>query len=251
MVISDELREQILPYASNGSLTIINPEIAVVITDRSDFGTTGGVAYYDQVHVFYGSQADMKEWQWRDRYSASNDKPWLRVHSIGAVNVVDKDDKVSVGIELVNNNHDNRTVTYTFDCLNITLDKKLSVDEQATFITKVEQEMARVMSGLEQLWECKPKMVSTQSIGMSDGYMLYKKPWIKQQQLRAEIGVAAFVIEEQIDHRVRDAQMRHSLYVLTTGSEKAECKAEDHGYTSQGGAFLTILEINTEINRYQ
>jgi hypothetical protein len=112
--VSEELRRQILPYADNKSLVIMSPDIAAVLTSRSEYESSGGIGYYDQVRVFFKNQTDIKEWQWRDRYSASNDKPWLAVHSIGAVNVSEKGNKVIVEVELVNNQYGNRTVTYTF-----------------------------------------------------------------------------------------------------------------------------------------
>jgi len=219
-----------------------------VLTSRSEWGSSGGIGYYDQVRVFCGSQADMKEWQWRDRYSASNDKPWLAVHAIGAVKVSEEDNKVNVEVELVNNRHDNRTATYAFDPPKPIAIRTLSMDEQAAFTAQVEKEVARVMAELNRLWEFKPKMVDPHPMGMgvSDGYVHYRRPSIKQREFQPEIGVAAFVTEEQIDHRVSDPQIRHELYVLTAGSEKAERKAEDHGYDREGGAFLTILEIKAE-----
>lgn len=244
--ISNELRRQILPYADNKSLVIASFNVAAVLTSRSEWGSSDGVGKYDQVRVFCGSQSDLQEWQWRDRYSASNDKPWLAVYSIGAVKTSEKDNKVIVEVELVNNKYSNRTATYTFDPPKPTIVKTLSVDEQATFTAQVEKEVARIMSELNRLWECKPKMVNLYSMSTADSYMPYRRPSIKQREFHPEIGVAAFVTEEQIDHWVSDPQIRHELYVLIAGSEKAERKAEDHGYGREGGAFLTILEVGQE-----
>jgi anti-sigma regulatory factor (Ser/Thr protein kinase) len=69
---------------------------------------------------------------------------------------------------------------------------------------------------------------------------------MKQSEVKAEIGVAAFITEEQIDHRVDDPQMRFEMYVVMAGDEKATCRAEDHGYVREGGAFLTILEVTAD-----
>lgn len=252
MVISDELRRQILPYAGNQSLVILGqPNVAAVLTSRSEHGSSGGIGYYDQVRVFCGSQSDLKEWQWRDRYSASNDKPWLAVHGIRELRVSEKDNKMNVEVELVNNQHGNRNVTYTFDPPKATAVKTLSVDEQATFTAQLEKEMARIMAEFDRLWERKPKMVATYAAGVvmpmgTPTYVSYHRPSVKQRVFRPEIGVAAFVTEEQIDHHVNDPQIRHELYVLVAGNDKAECKAEDHGYGPDGGAFLTILEVGSE-----
>ena len=250
MTISDELRRQILPYVDE-PMVIASSDVAAVLTSRSEWGSTGGIAYYDQVRVFCGSQADMKEWQWRDRYSASNDKPWLQVDSIGTVKISEKDKKVIVEVELVNEEYSNRTVTYTFDLPKQATVRTLPAEEQATFTAEVEKEIARIMAELNQLWEYKPQMPASYPTGMAmpmgtPGYVPYRQPSIKQKEIRPEIGVAAFVIEEQIDHRGSDPQIRYNLYVMTVGNEKAEFVAEDHGYGREGGAFLTIIEIGPE-----
>lgn len=251
MVVSEELRRQILPHANNKSLVIASPDVAAVLTSRSEWGSGGGIGYYDQVRVFCGEQVVLKEWQWRDRYSSSNDRPSLAVHAIGAVKVSENDKEVNVEVELVNNHYDNRTATYTFDSPKPTATRTLSEDEQAAFTAQVEKEVARVMSELNRLWECKPKMIASHPAGMTmptntPTYVSYRRPSIKQREFHPEIGVAAFVTEEQIDHSLSDPQIRHDLYVLTAGGEKAERKAEDNGYGREGGAFLTILEVGTE-----
>lgn len=239
--ITKELQQQILPYADRKSLVIVSQDVAVVITERSEYGSGGGIGYYDQVRVFCGSQSEMKEWQWRDRYSASNDKPWLGVNSIGNVKVSEKEDKVIVEVELVNGKYENRTVTYTFNPSQSISIQTLSVEEQASFTVLIESEIARVMTELKRFHKLKPKMLS--SYATVDGYVTYRQPSIKQQVFRLEIGVAAFITEEQIDHRGSDAQIRYELYVLTVDSKNAQPIAEDHGYEREGGAFLTIIEV--------
>ena len=57
-------------------LKVIAPDIAVFRTDRSEWGGSGGIGKFHQVNVYYKGQVEMQEWQWRDRWSASNDKPW-------------------------------------------------------------------------------------------------------------------------------------------------------------------------------
>ena len=120
------------------------------------------------------------------------------------------------------------------------------VVDQATLTAKVEKEVVRVMAELNRRWYCKPQMPPSQP-GAGYNYVPYRMPSIKQLKIHLEFGVAAFVTEEQIDHRLSDPQIRHELYVLTAGSERVQSMAEDHGYEErQGGAFLTILEIGAE-----
>jgi hypothetical protein len=246
-VVSDELRRQILPYVDNESLVFVSHDVAAVRDERHEYGSSGGVGMYDQVRVFCGSQSETQEWQWRDRYSASNDRRDLAVHSIGAVKVSKKDNRMVVEVELVNRNYGNRTATYTFDPPKAAATRMLSAEEQAAFAARVEKEVSRIMADLNRLWECKPQMPNRHSSSMSDGYVPYRQPSIKQREFRPEIGVAAFVTEEQIDHKASDSQIRYELYVLTVKGETAVCKAEDHGYDRrEGGAFLTILEVASE-----
>lgn len=112
--ISEELRRQILPYADEDSLVIIPPDVAVVLTRHSRWGSRGGIAYTHQVHVFYKDQVDTKGWRWRDPHDPRNDVPELAVHGIGAVKVEKANNKVVVRVELVNRRFGNRTVSFVF-----------------------------------------------------------------------------------------------------------------------------------------
>jgi len=246
--ISEELRQQIIPYADNKSLVIVSPNIAVVQTFRSEWGSSGGIGYYDQVRVFCGSQSEMREWQWRDRYSASNDKPWLAIDEIGNIKI-SEGEKVTVEVELVNKKYGNRTVTFTFDPPKpdtSDTSRKLSEEKQKLFLVKVEEEILKIMNELNRLWECKPKMLNPYSTTRQDSEIPYRQPFIKQKEVHPEIGVAAFVTAEQIDHRGTDPQMRYTLFVVTEDNKQAEAKAEDHGYEREGGAFLKIIEVTAE-----
>lgn len=247
MAISDELRQQILPYYDNDSLVVVSHDIAVVRDERHEHGSSGGVGMYDQVRVFCGSQSQMKEWQWRDRYSADNDRRDLAVHDIGAVQVTQKGESLQVEVELVNRNYGKRKAVYTFAVPEKTRAQTLSPEEQAEFVAKAQQEEARILARLNQLWKNTPQMPNRHASFMDAAYVAYRQPSVKQRELRPEFGVAAFVVEKQIDHRAIDRQIRYELYVLTAKREAAECVAEDHGYDSrEGGAFLAIVEVASD-----
>ena len=243
--ISDDLYVQITKYAENSSLVIVDKDTAVVTDSRSDWGSSGGIGYYDQIRVFYGQQSNMQEWQWRDRYSASKDRPSLAIHGIGKVDVAKKENMVSIEIELINNKYGNRSTTFSFKQKKLAEVPRLSVDDQAKFQAQVEKEIELVMSELNRLWECKPEMLS-RVMPTSSGYTSYRQPSIKQTDFRLEIGVAVFVTEEQIDHRASDPQIRYELFVVKFGEEKVRRVTEDHGYESEGGAFLAVLDLNSE-----
>lgn len=238
-----ELKLQ-LSQCEKGNLTVVSPIIAVVTTDRSEWGSVGGIGYYDQVRVFYKSQSKMQEWQWRDRYSAGNDKPWLSVHGIGEVKVSNEGEKVVIEVELLNAKHGNRRATYEFTPASRDI-PILTQSEQAVFVDNVDQEIVRVMANLEDLWKHKPEMPSPGP--SASGYTSYVSPRVKQKQVWPQIGFAAFVTEEQIDHRVEDAQMRLELLVMFfPGGKTAKSIAEDHGYSREGGALLSIVNIDLE-----
>ena len=61
------------------------------------------------------------------------------------------------------------------------------------------------------------------------------------------IGIAAFIIESQIDYFGDDRQMRLELYVFRHGNDEAELVVEDHDYNKgEGGAFLVIIDMTPE-----
>lgn len=239
---TDDLRKQIDAHAAYSDLVVIGPDLAIVIDNRSGSGSTGGVAYYDQVRVFYGAQTEMQEWQWRDRYDTSRDRHDLQVHGLGEIEVIRETDKVIVKVELVNRDHGKRTAVYTFKPAGTVVVQTLSAEEQREFFDLLTQEIGNALKRPRELWPHKPHMHD------SNGRLTsYHQPNIKQVVERLEIGVAAFVVEEQIDHFVDDRQMQYTLFVLTRKSGKAEQKAEDHGYNNrEGGAFLTIIEVEVD-----
>ncbi len=246
--ISNALKEQILEYVDNQTLKIVNKDLAVVVCSRSEWGSSGGVGYFSQVKVFYGSKSKMAEWQYRDRYSAEKDKPWLEVDEIGDVKIEKKDQAIIVEVELINHRYRSRMTQFQFDIIKNPPVSKLSKAEQKKFLARVEEEIQKVMIEYQKLWELKPQMLPSLSgmggiYGAGGGYIPYRQPYLKEKKVRADLGIAAFIVEEQIDHRVSDAQIRYNLYVFTPQIPEAELLFKDHGYTSEGGAFLTIVAI--------
>jgi hypothetical protein len=237
IAINSELRAQLVANEYRGTVKVVSPEVAVMQDRRLDYGSGGGTGYYDQVRVFYRTQSELKEWCWRDRYSASNDKPWLAVNDIGEVKISEQGNKVKVDVELTNIHHGNRIVSWFFKKLKEEAIELLSEKDQAKFIDKTNKEVDRIKSQLDAMWQRKVKMFTC------SGYVSYLQPAIKQLEIRPEIGVAAFLTDEQIDHQEGgDRQMRRELFVLTFDKEKAELKTEEHGYTAEGVS-LAILEV--------
>ena len=243
--IADDLRDQLI--SASGEIRLVNPSLAVVKGRRLEYGSSGGIGYWDQVTVLYGSQRQLQEWNWRDRYSAGNDKPWLAVESIGDVTTKERDGEVVVSVELVNSRHKNRTASFSFDHNNLATVAKLSEEEKADFLLHVEKEKNMLMAELALGWAKKDAMPNPRPMSsVVDRYVSYRQPSIRQTEVSPEFGLAAFVVEEQIDHRGSDPQFRHQLRVLVAGSEESMIVTDDHGYESDGGALLEILSLEKE-----
>jgi len=237
--VSDSLRQQLMPYLGK-TIKIVSPDIAFVVTSRSEYGTSGGCGYWSQLRCLFYGEEELQEWQWRDRYSASNDKPWLSVQGLGEIKTCTNGGSVNVEVELVNR-QGNRWTKFSLD-ISKAKAKFLSDSEQSAFSAKIVEEQANIMKELETLHKKRPAL-------MPDGpgkRSYYTEPRLKQSVVRVEIGLAAFVMEEQIDHHSDDRQMRDSLFVFRNGQEHAQMKYEDHGYDRNGGAFLTIVSLTPD-----
>lgn len=230
------------------NLKVVDPDFAVAQTSRSEWGGSGGIGYYDQIRVYYHGQTSIQEWQWRDRWSASNDRPSLQVHGIGQVKLeVAKDDKVEVSVELINNKYSNRTAVYFFKKASPPAIPSLDENARRAFLDKLCRCKDNLVRESKLLWRLKPQMLADYS-GLSvipsgsPAYVNYREPKIKQLVSRPEWGVAAFVLEEQIDHRGSDPQMRYELNLVTP----ADCRQvlEDHAYEKrEGSALISIIDL--------
>ena len=249
ITITDDLRNQLVKYAKNKVLKVVNPNLAVVATERSEWGSSGGIGYWDQVRVLYGNQEQMQEWNWRHRFDSDLDKPELVIHDIGKVEVIEKDGGVVVEVEITNVRHPSRKATFAFQPL-ISQTTILSAEEQQAFTALFQSEKERVLADLIERWTHKPTMPASYPAGMmmpagTPSYIPYQQPFTHQLVLRTDIGVGAFVTEQQIDHFSTDKQMRHELYLLTHGKTQAELVADSNGYERrEGGSFLTIIEVS-------
>lgn len=242
-IVSDRAKSFITDLLKNGgsnSIAVANPDVFVWLTDRSEHGNSGGCGYFDQVHAYYFGQTKMEEYQWRDRYSADRDKPWLKVNSLENATVTLEGTKATVKVTLVNNDS-KRPEQFTFEHKEVPAVVELTAEEQATFNQKVAEAIKTVMSRLEELWHLKPMMIGTH------GYVPYRRPLVKQNVTRANLGVAAFVTEEQIDHRGSDPQTRYELFVMTHKDATPKMVIEDHGYERREGSnVIAIVELNQD-----
>ena len=173
-----------------GRITIAAPLVAVIHSERSEYGGSGGIGYFSQVTVVCGQATEMKEWQYRDRYDASRDAWHLAVHSIGEVKVKRDGTTVTVDVELKNNREGSRHATWTFtgskeSTATPALDEAAQEAFRATFQATAEAELAR----LNEMHALKNPMVSRHG----GHYTSYQQPRIKQQLVRADLGIASTI----------------------------------------------------------
>lgn len=237
--VSEEVKAQLLQDVPD-NLTVADPHVVLFVSMRSEYGSSGGVGYWSQVHCICKDQKQMQEWQWRDRYSAANDNPRLRFDELGKVKITRSGRTTTVNVQLINKKYGNRFTSFDFRPSTARKTPHLTAEEQVRFEQQAQEAGERVMAEFMRLHALKPTMSGTR------GPTGYFPPRFKEQEIRAELGVAAFVVEEQIDHHVDDRQIRLDLYTFRNGQKNAEFKAESHGYESAGGAFLTILDIDQD-----
>ena len=252
----DNLREYLKSVLSNKSIygaKVVAPDIAVYLTDRSEWGNTGGIGKFHQVNVYYKGQVEMKEWQWRDRWSANNDRHDLYVQDFGKVSVNKDGQVVQVNVELLNNEYGSRKATFKFRDLKSVIEQ-LTDEEQMAFTVKAEAAVKNLLEEKTRLWEAKPQMMARYPAGsrMPEGmpsYVNYKQPWVKEKQIFPDQGIAAFVLEEQIDHHCDIAQMRYELYVFKVFKGKeAELKHlyEDNAYENEESAVIGLVQLKQD-----
>jgi hypothetical protein len=250
--VSETLRSFLVRQAESGKgisfLKIITPDVAVIKSSRSEWGGSGGIGYFDQVRAYFHGQTAMQEWQWRDRYSERNDRHDLCVQGFGDVTITEEDDRVSVKVVLENRSYRNRTASFYFKRVKQSAEAVLSKKQQKAFSAKFNQAKEEVLADLERLYKCKPQMLANyagvHSIPFgSPAYVAYQVPRIKQEEVRPEFGIGAFVSIEQIDHHGKDPQLRYELYVVDKSSSRV--LLEDHSYEKEeGSALIAIIDLS-------
>ena len=243
LVISEGAKGWLNTLRGFSNVVAPSPDVVVCVTNRSEYGGSGGIGYFDSVRVYYHGQTQMKEWQWRDRWSASNDRPWLSIHEIGKIDVSVSEGKATVTVEVKNRDpRGNRSAVFTFEHKEETTVQTLSESDQQAFTAKVDAEMDRIMAHLNKMWKLKPTMLD-----LRGNYAAYYQPKVKEQIVRANIGLAVFVTEEQIDARDGHRQMRYELYVMTSEDTQSRRLAEDHAYEPrEGSGVIAIVDVNRD-----
>jgi hypothetical protein len=243
--ISDSLRKLLFGLKEIiQQVKMVDPDIALVYTDRSDWSGGAGTAYFDQVTCFYYDQKERREWQWRDKYSASNDRWDLRICGFGKVEIKNH----IVRIELLNKWHGNRWTEFKFNPPKpVTKTKQRSKEDVEAHQEVYDNTKAKVMEEKTQLWELKPEMLASTGnfvTGGNTGYCRYAGPFVDQEFKRPEICRSAFIAREQIDHRGSVPQMRFELYLIKDTTTKMIWETHFYAYPEVKNDFINIVELS-------
>lgn len=226
-------------------------EVAAVITERSIRGS--GMGYYEGVAVVYAGITKHQEWLWRHPDDQRQDRPELRVVKIANLRVTTTPSGRKIQVDVINSR---LTRTITFEFTNAELGTTSSEDvtsrpeepvsnsnPSGEFLPHFEKEISRIMEDLRYMWSLKPEQPPIGPAGPGLGkYVSYDQPNLVQKVVgNGDIG--AFVVKEQIDHRVWDRQYRLRLYIVK-GKKAAEQIACDHAYVSEGGPCLEIIKVS-------
>ncbi len=219
-------------------IKVVEPDIAIIKTCRSEWGRTGSIGYFDQITVYYHGKTETQEWQRRDRWSANNDRPWLSIHGIGDVKVQVENGGVKIEIELINRRYGNRWARFACE----------KVEQEQIVLTEQEREKFKRQVDLEINKEMdKGQPQKYYSSYWAPAYVQYSpRIIIKEKIIRADIGIAAWVTEEQqIDNWLSMPQMRYKLYVMKYG-EEPKVVLEDHSYEYEGSAVIAIVSLEVD-----
>ncbi|MFA5029304.1 MAG: hypothetical protein WC518_00955 [Patescibacteria group bacterium] len=241
---------------SIGKVRVLDPDTAVFLVARSEWGGSGGIGYFDQVVIYHHGRDQMQEWQWRNRYSSSADRHDLCINDLGQIQIDERGGQVKITVELVNEEYGNRIAEFVFEPTEATPSPpKLNETEQAAFEGEVDAAIAQILAQKMASWRLKPKMYQDygdQKYGVviqmpmgTPGQVSYRTPSVRHRIISARLGLAVFVAEEQIDHRIADPQLRYELYVMVPGQEP-RLIYENHAYESAGSAAIAVLRLEED-----
>lgn len=217
---------------------------------RSEYGSSGGIGYFSRVIVWSNGQSQEKEYQWRDRWSASNDKPQYHFNNLKIKAIKKEGSTLNLDVEANPDKKYRPTVAnFSFEITGVEEKlKTLSKEEQVEFKNYVEQEIEKIVTEKMKMWENKPQMPATYPAGMTmpagtPSYVSYNQPSLTNKAVSLKNGLGAFIVKEQIDHRASDPQFRYELYV-TRHDKGTNMEYEDHAYQKrEGDASITGLRI--------
>ena len=262
--VSDALQLWLLQHVDSYIIRVIARDVAAVEHGGgATFGTSGGSGYTDVVTVYYRGLTQTQSWTWRHQFDQKRDRFDLRVMGFGECSIERRDDHTLVHVDILNMDGQYRTATFSFNGDStpaVYPGVLLSAREQSAFHALVNKDALRrlderkskgVIDGVQ------PSIDTPAGVRAGTGqtqrtndqphagamFEKYSKPYIRQRVMNLDFGIGAFVIQEQIGHRVRDPQVRLTLYAMKHGDDHSGLMKMSDGYQSESGAMLRIIHI--------
>lgn len=122
--ITDDLREQLLPYVIEGKkVKVCSSEVAFIITNYwGNDAPRSKACHWSTARCFYGSQNELRRWltlnRTSDRCADTFRANHLEIHQLGEVKIStasNNNEMVVIEVELVNERYGNRWESFTFD----------------------------------------------------------------------------------------------------------------------------------------
>lgn len=230
--------------------SVLDSDTVALVSGRSEWGSSGGIGYHSQAVMVFRGQQQTKEWCYRDRYDSRKDNWDLCIEKIGQIQSKANGETIVFRVELINNGK-SRWTEFSFAFKLETAEAPaLSSAEQLAFRSQVEGAIESLLKAKEERWIGQPEMlryceIPTQLMPGESIYVQYQKPALQQKLVLESSGLAAFVLVEQIDHRLSDPQLRYELYSLKSGQQKSALLFEDHSYDrAEGSAMISIVDLN-------
>jgi len=203
---------------------------AVFLGGRSEYGSSGGIGYFSKVIVFAEGEDQEKEFQYRDRYSASKDNWNYQFSDLKIKKVDEEGDKTKISISAIAGKGNSTNVDFQFEKKTKAVEQKekLSLDEQMDFRNQIDDFIQNILS--EKASKIKG---NTHFDKMNGGYSSWNQPKLQELKIDAENGTAVFSVIENIGYgspvEIDMPQNRCELYLAQYGKEIQEI-ARDHAY---------------------
>lgn len=245
--IDDELKEQISPYIDNKTLTIANGYLAAVVTERSERGK--GIGYWDQVRVFFYDQNAMQEWNWRHKDDQHLDQKSLSVNSIGGIRASKDKDRISITIELVNNDG-SRTVDFEFSAENAK--PPFEDGEIPIEIAKLAEAYAR--KEIDKKIEYARDVDELQEMAKTSGIELTKDDFHKVVENILDVGLPEYIEKAQKVAKAGGFELTKDDYKnFVAGTDRVQFSGADgklHSHYEDGWEIVRAIDIVAPIANF-
>lgn len=222
----------------------IDTGIIAYIGGRSEYGNSGGIAMFSQIIIWLNGQEAMKEFQYRDRYSGSNDNYANDFGNVKIIAVKVNGEYFDVEVKATPRGESFSPQIVNFRIKNGKLksNSSLNQEEQKNFLSLYSTIKEDKMS---QARKFHSKQTGTCMARDYSGYVSYPDPSISSEATRPEIGVGAFVTKECIDAVVNNLQWRYTLYLVNNQTVKEIC--QDNAYEPSDASIFGLEIFGDEL----